>query len=99
MLSLVEYFSNPGEHVIDPFAGSGTTGLAASILRRKFTGAELDSEWVYKANARIAASADLSARDTARYNRWTVETEKVRVDKERLKKHTAKIRAKFEAAK
>lgn len=38
-------WSNPGETILDPFMGSGTTGVAAVKLRRKFIG--IDSEPKY----------------------------------------------------
>lgn len=40
MLELVELFSRPGEIVLDPYAGSGTTGVAALRLGRRFLGCE-----------------------------------------------------------
>jgi site-specific DNA-methyltransferase (adenine-specific) len=39
---LVDTHSNPGDHILDPFMGSGTTGVAAIRLGRKFTGVEID---------------------------------------------------------
>jgi len=33
---LIEAFSKPGDIVLDPFAGSGTTGVAAKASRRQF---------------------------------------------------------------
>jgi adenine-specific DNA-methyltransferase len=33
---LIEAFSNPGNVVLDPFAGSGTTGIAARKCGRQF---------------------------------------------------------------
>ena len=69
MLDLVSYFSDPGELVLDPFAGSGTTGLACSLLGRNFIGAEIDPVWAAKAETRIA-TRPMSDRDTERYARW-----------------------------
>ena len=37
--------TNPGDIVFDPFAGSGTTGVAALALGRRFLGAELSEEY------------------------------------------------------
>lgn len=42
-----------GDFVLDPFAGSGTTGVVACKLRRKFTGVELVSKYQAMAQERI----------------------------------------------
>jgi len=39
---LIEMFTNPGELIIDPFAGSGTTLIAAHKMGRNVKGAEID---------------------------------------------------------
>jgi site-specific DNA-methyltransferase (adenine-specific) len=39
---LVRLFSEPGELILDPFAGSGTTGVAALRLGRRFVGWEMN---------------------------------------------------------
>ena len=39
---LVEAFSEPGELVLDPFAGAGTTAVACKGLGRRFLGWEID---------------------------------------------------------
>lgn len=43
---LVRAASFPGQTVIDPFMGSGTTALAARNLGRRAVGVELDPTWV-----------------------------------------------------
>ncbi|MBA7686933.1 Modification methylase MboII [subsurface metagenome] len=50
---LVEHFSNPGDLVIIPFAGSGSECLAAAMAGRHYLGFELNSEYVTIANSRI----------------------------------------------
>lgn len=45
-----------GGHVLDPFAGSGSTGRAAVLEGFQFTGIEMDERFVEIAEARIAAS-------------------------------------------
>lgn len=40
----IKVYSDPGDLVYDPFLGSGTTGLAALQLGRKFVGSEIDIE-------------------------------------------------------
>jgi site-specific DNA-methyltransferase (adenine-specific) len=42
MLKLVEHFTHHGDLVLDPYAGSGTTGIACLMLGRRFLGFELD---------------------------------------------------------
>jgi site-specific DNA-methyltransferase (adenine-specific) len=42
MRELVELFTDPDDLVLDPFAGSGTTGVACRALKRRFLGWELD---------------------------------------------------------
>lgn len=45
MLELLSLFSDPGETVLDPYMGSGTTGAAALMLGRKFVGVEIDHHY------------------------------------------------------
>jgi DNA modification methylase len=52
----------PGGTVLDPFAGSGTTGLAAIQLDREFIGIDLSPEFAALASGRLAqAVADKEA--------------------------------------
>ena len=53
MADLVKLFTNFGESVIDPFMGSGTTGVACVKLGRKFIGIELDPTYFDIACKRI----------------------------------------------
>jgi modification methylase len=52
--------SNPGDLVLDPFFGSGTTGVAARRLRRSFIGIERDPLYAEAARRRIDAIEPLS---------------------------------------
>lgn len=54
MKELVTLFSNPGETVLDPFAGSGTTLLSCLLCGRKAIGIEKDPEYVKIINKRVA---------------------------------------------
>lgn len=45
MLELVSDFTDPGDIVIDPFMGSGTTGVACLRLGRRFIGWEKDANY------------------------------------------------------
>lgn len=42
-----------GDRVLDPFFGSGTVGLVAAALRRRFLGIELKEEYVHLAERRL----------------------------------------------
>jgi len=37
--------SNEGDTVLDPFSGSGTTGVVAKRFNRNFIGIEIDKEY------------------------------------------------------
>lgn len=54
MEALIELVSQPGQVVLDPFAGSGTTLLAAQRLNRRFLGFEISEEYVEIARNRLA---------------------------------------------
>lgn len=45
--------SSPGDLVLDPFIGSGTTGLVASNMDRRFVGIELNPDYVRIAEQRL----------------------------------------------
>ncbi len=47
-------WSNPGDLVLDPFSGSGTTAKAAKTLGRQFIGLEVNPEYCAIAEQRIA---------------------------------------------
>jgi modification methylase len=48
--------SRPGDLVLDPFLGSGTTGAVAKRLSRRFIGIEREKAYARAAQARIAAT-------------------------------------------
>jgi site-specific DNA-methyltransferase (adenine-specific) len=56
MCELVTEFTNPGDLVCDPFAGSGTTGIACVKFGRRFVGIEKDQKWFDLACRRIAGA-------------------------------------------
>jgi site-specific DNA-methyltransferase (adenine-specific) len=53
MKYLVDKFTNKGDTVLDPFMGSGTTGVACKLLNRNFIGIELSEEYFKIAQNRI----------------------------------------------
>lgn len=53
---LVAAFSNPNDTILDPFMGSGTTGVACKNLNRHFIGIEKDEKYFEIAKNRIEGS-------------------------------------------
>ena len=57
MSYLVTIGSRPGDTILDPFMGSGTTGVAAKILHRDFIGFEIERKYFEIAQQRIENKA------------------------------------------
>lgn len=55
---LIETYSGAGGTVLDPFAGSGSTLLAAKMLGRNWLGVELDRKYHAAAVKRLAEAGD-----------------------------------------
>ncbi|HEV3079694.1 MAG TPA: site-specific DNA-methyltransferase [Gemmataceae bacterium] len=55
---IIRVSSNPGDLVLDPFAGSGTTLVVAKKLARRWLGFELSKNYADQAQARLAAIAE-----------------------------------------
>jgi len=55
--------TRPGDVVLDPFFGSGTTGAVAKRLGRHFVGIEREQDYIDAANERIAAVKPLADAD------------------------------------
>lgn len=53
MEELVQILTSEGQTVLDPFMGSGSTGVAAKNLNRKFIGIEMDKGYFDIAKSRI----------------------------------------------
>ncbi len=74
MLALVSYLAAPGESVLDPCAGSGSTALAARLLGRGAIGLERRADWADQAAQRVDTAASLSVRDVERRDRFVADT-------------------------
>lgn len=51
-------WSNPGDVVLDPLLGSGTTGKMAVLTNRKFIGVDISEEYVLEAAARMSRARE-----------------------------------------
>lgn len=58
--------SNPGDIVLDPFAGSFTTGAVAIASGRKFIGIEINSEYIKMGLRRLDVASHYSAEELAK---------------------------------
>jgi site-specific DNA-methyltransferase (adenine-specific) len=59
---IIRASSDPHSLVLDPFCGSGTTGVACARLGRRFVGFELDEEFLRVAAKRLADETDAQER-------------------------------------
>lgn len=73
---LVEAFTPPGQLVLDPFAGSGSTLLAAAMSGRRYLGIELEQRYCDLARNRLAR---VERRDAAQMSERAADRES-RVD-------------------
>jgi modification methylase len=98
--------SNPGDVILDPFFGTGTTGAVAKRLGRNFIGIEREPEYAAVAEKRIAqvrTEADTSLLETPSKRKlpripfgWLVERGLLSAGDILLspcRRHTAKVRA------
>lgn len=53
MMEILKDFTNSGEIILDPFMGSGTTGVACAKMGRKFIGIEMEEKYFDIACKRI----------------------------------------------
>ena len=82
---IIRACSNPGETVLDPFGGSGTTLTVAKKLDRRFLGFELSPDYAAAIEARLAATK-VDHRSKAAPSRWPgvkAEGRKPKGDKEK----------------
>lgn len=53
----IQLFTKPGDVVLDPFLGSGTTALAAARLGRKYVGIDFNPEYCRQAREALGSTA------------------------------------------
>jgi DNA modification methylase len=52
-LYFIEHFTRPGDLVVDPFVGSGTTAVAAALVGRRFLGGDIDRAALQRTRTRL----------------------------------------------
>jgi DNA modification methylase len=62
---IIESFSKPGEIVLDPFSGSGSTAVASLLSGRRYIGIELEDRYCRQSRTRLAGAAKYAARKAA----------------------------------
>mgnify|MGYP004536672435 FL=1 len=60
IVRILKMSSNVGDTILDPFAGSGTSLVAAKILNRKAIGFELDTKYKNECERRLATEGNIS---------------------------------------
>ena len=71
MAELIMYSSDKGETVFDPFMGSGSTAIAASLVDRNFIGCEQETDMFKKAENWINTFNDKTTRLRKGYEEYT----------------------------
>ena len=62
---IIQTFSRPGDLVLDPFSGPGSTLVAAALSGRSYLGIELESRYCQLAEKRLAGAARFIERQIA----------------------------------
>jgi site-specific DNA-methyltransferase (adenine-specific) len=58
MERIIRASSNPGDLVLDPFVGSGTTCKVAEVLQRNWIGIDINPEYIAMSQKRIGSASD-----------------------------------------
>ena len=76
MRKIVLASSSPGDLVVDPFLGSGTTAVVAEQLKRRWMGCDLSPEFCRYASDRIELVEDWPVEKWLRYDEQNAERRK-----------------------
>lgn len=55
----IRFLTNPGDMVLDPFAGSNTTGYVAECLKRKWVGVEIRNDYARESQLRFKEAQEV----------------------------------------
>ncbi|MCH9712530.1 MAG: site-specific DNA-methyltransferase [Proteobacteria bacterium] len=76
MSYIITLFTREGDWVLDPFMGSGTTGVASKLLDRNFVGIEMTPEYIDIAEQRLS----VSRQDLVKYFKGVIKEEQTKLD-------------------
>lgn len=76
MSYIITLFTREGDWVLDPFLGSGTTGMASKLLNRNFIGIEMNEEYMEIIKDRL----DISRKDLITFFKEVITDEQLRLD-------------------
>ena len=76
MSYLITLFTREGDWVLDPFLGSGTTGVAAKLINRNFIGIEREKEYMDIIKQRLSVSRT----DLIKYFKGVIKDEQTKLD-------------------
>jgi len=76
MSYIITLFTREGDWVLDPFLGSGTTGIASKLLNRNFIGIEREEEYMDIINERLSVSRT----DLIKFFKGVIKDEQMKLD-------------------
>ena len=76
MSYIITLFTREGDWVLDPFLGSGTTGIAAKLLNRNFIGIEMSKEYMDIAEERLSVDRNT----LIKYFKGVINDEQMKLD-------------------
>ena len=76
MSYIITLFTREGDWVLDPFLGSGTTGIASKLLNRNFIGIEREEEYMDIINERLS----VSRKDLIKFFKMEIKDEQTKLD-------------------
>jgi len=76
MSYIITLFTREGDWVLDPFLGSGTTGVAAKLINRNFIGIEREKEYMDIIKQRLS----VSRKDLIKYFKGVIKDEQTKLD-------------------
>ena len=76
MSYIITLFTREGDWVLDPFLGSGTTGIASKLLDRNFIGIERETEYFDIINERLSVSRE----DLIKFFKMEIKDQQTKLD-------------------